>query len=143
MSPSSTASVREWRAAHPEQAKALNRRHTKAYRESHPERAKAAVRVWQQSHQDRIRLLAQCRRLGVTVEWFRNQLVGQAGRCAICGNVMKPGRGTQIDHDHRTNKPRGLLCGSCNLMLGFARDSAGILNAAITYLKGTSDDVPE
>jgi hypothetical protein len=76
------------------------------------------------------------RQHGVTADWYRDQLVGQAGRCAICGNVLDPSRkGTHIDHDHRTDEPRGLLCPSCNLLLGHAHDSEAILAKAITYLR--------
>ena len=42
-----------------------------------------------------------------------------------------------IDHDHETDKVRGLLCSSCNLMLGKAKADAGnkILLGALFYLK--------
>jgi hypothetical protein len=45
----------------------------------------------------------------------------QRGVCAICG---KPPIGVgkdkylHVDHNHSTNKVRGLLCGWCNKMLG-------------------------
>lgn len=40
----------------------------------------------------------------------------QAGRCAVCGGAL----GVQpiVDHCHRTNRVRGLLCGSCNTREG-------------------------
>lgn len=41
----------------------------------------------------------------------------QGGRCASCGNVSRTKR-LAIDHDHRTNLVRGLLCPGeygCNL----------------------------
>ncbi len=39
----------------------------------------------------------------------------QGGRCAICGE--KPER-LDYDHDYSTGLPRGLVCHSCNLLLG-------------------------
>lgn len=41
-----------------------------------------------------------------------------------------------IDHDHKTNLVRGLLCKLCNSGLGFFRDKPDFLKRAIFYLKG-------
>lgn len=38
------------------------------------------------------------------------------------------------DHDHETGIFRSLLCATCNLMLGYAKDNAEILASAIEYL---------
>jgi len=40
-----------------------------------------------------------------------------------------------VDHCHKTQKIRGLLCGSCNLMLGNSKDNIETLKTAIKYLK--------
>ena len=50
--------------------------------------------------------------------------------CCICGEKQE----LVIDHDHRTGKVRGLLCGSCNKGLGFFKDNKKYLNSAIKYL---------
>lgn len=50
---------------------------------------------------------------GLTIAAYRALLESQNGRCAICG--AKQGEKLKIDHDHRTGKVRGLLCGSCNV----------------------------
>ncbi|MGD0053597.1 MAG: endonuclease domain-containing protein, partial [Vulcanimicrobiaceae bacterium] len=39
-----------------------------------------------------------------------------------------------VDHDHRTNEVRGLLCRWCNQMLGSAKDDPARLRGAIDYL---------
>jgi hypothetical protein len=57
--------------------------------------------------------------------------------CAICGK--KP-RKLFTDHDHKTNKVRGLLCPDCNKMLGFAYDDTTILTTAIKYVIKHSGD---
>ena len=102
-------------------------------------RAKWQSRVERNGDVIRARVSAYQRRhkYGVDSEWFRNQLVGQACRCAICGYVMAPGRDTQIDHDHLTGKVRGLLCGHCNRILGLAGDSPRIRQAAVRYLQAS------
>jgi hypothetical protein len=48
-----------------------------------------------------------------------------------------------VDHCHATQRARGLLCASCNAMIGQARDSATVLRAAADYLDADaqSDDV--
>jgi len=69
---------------------------------------------------------------GLSLDDYRDMLVGQAGRCLICLLVLP--EHPHIDHDHATGKVRGLLCGSCNRMLGQANDSILRLRAAIRYL---------
>ena len=60
----------------------------------------------------------------------------QKGKCAICGvHQQKLNKRLYVDHDHETNKIRGLLCGHCNSTLGFARDNIDVLESAIKYLK--------
>ena len=62
--------------------------------------------------------------------------------CQICGESFKDDRDRHIDHDHsccRGSKTcgrctRGVLCRSCNHMLGNAKDNIGILVQAIGYL---------
>jgi len=58
----------------------------------------------------------------------------QDGRCGICRAELV---GPHVDHLHGTKIVRGILCQSCNLMLGHARDDMDILFAAIGYLRAT------
>lgn len=41
-----------------------------------------------------------------------------------------------VDHNHLDGNIRGLLCRSCNQMLGLAKDNIKILASAQTYLSG-------
>ena len=61
-------------------------------------------------------------------------LVKQEGRCAICQTAFD-GRTPHVDHDHVTNRIRGLLCMGCNQGLGLFKDSKSIIEAAKRYLE--------
>ncbi len=55
--------------------------------------------------------------------------------CEICNEELNDGRhGLSIDHCHETGEIRGVLCGSCNLILGHAKDNISILSNSIKYL---------
>ncbi len=75
-------------------------------------------------------------RHSITQPEFDSMLAAQGGACKICGQALESsGRtGLHIDHDHKTDKIRGLLCSSCNVGLGFFRDDPERLIAAINYL---------
>jgi hypothetical protein len=59
----------------------------------------------------------------------------QGGTCPICELPPIEGKRLYVDHDHWTNKVRGLLCHTCNLMLGYADDDIVSLRRAISYLE--------
>ncbi|KKN26953.1 hypothetical protein LCGC14_0869490 [marine sediment metagenome] len=60
----------------------------------------------------------------------------QNGECAICGtHSSELDQALSVDHDHSTGKVRGLLCNSCNLMLGLVKDDISTLLAAIDHLR--------
>lgn len=83
-----------------------------------------------------------CEARGITIEEYHNMVLVQDGKCAIChqAETRKSGKGSGmlrlcIDHCHKTNKVRGLLCHSCNTALGKFKDSPVNLYRAIRYLK--------
>jgi hypothetical protein len=58
--------------------------------------------------------------------------------CDICEVELTNDRtltGRCIDHDHDTDKVRGVLCKNCNTGLGMFKDSALVLTKAIKYLQ--------
>lgn len=78
------------------------------------------------------------KRFKLTPEDYDRILLGQNGACAICGTTQcREGFLFCVDHDHRTGTVRGLLCTSCNLLLGLARDSKKTLRSAIRYLNNS------
>ncbi len=69
---------------------------------------------------------------GLSLEDYDRMVEGQNGQCAICGEVTDK---LHIDHDHSTNKVRGLLCVLCNTALGKFKESKEILMQAIEYVE--------
>jgi len=67
----------------------------------------------------------------------------QGGKCAICQRATGASRHLSVDHDHSCcsdvnscgNCVRGLICGHCNRMLGFARDDPEMFKRAAQYLR--------
>jgi Recombination endonuclease VII len=76
------------------------------------------------------------RRYGVTVEQVENILANQNGLCAICKVPLIVGtKNTHVDHCHKSNNVRGILCGKCNKGIGMFSDDTTKLLSAINYLK--------
>lgn len=75
-------------------------------------------------------------KFGLTEQNFKEILESQGNKCGICDSSEPGGNGTwHVDHDHLTKKIRGILCGKCNHLLGFAKDSPKILRDAAIYLE--------
>jgi len=72
-------------------------------------------------------------RYGLPFSVFQGLFEKQKGLCAICR--CNPAKHTDHDHDHASNRIRGLLCPSCNLALGLMKESLQTLRNAIPYLK--------
>lgn len=97
---------------------------------------------WRAKNVEKRRNDAFLREYGIDLKEFDRMAKAQDGKCAICKqpeswfdyrDKSKP-RQLCVDHDHSTGKVRGLLCGSCNVMLGRAKDSVLMLESAIKYL---------
>ncbi len=85
----------------------------------------------QQAHE---RLL---RKYGINTEVYLSMMENHGYCCAICRGKFTDNKHQtcNIDHNHQTNKVRGLLCGSCNLAIGKMKDSPELLERAATYLR--------
>lgn len=80
------------------------------------------------------------KKFNLTLEDYNNLLIKQNYCCAICGNkeTAKAHNGNikflAVDHCHKTNKVRGLLCMFCNTGLGKFKDNIEYLQKAVNYL---------
>ena len=72
------------------------------------------------------------RKYGITLDDYNRMFSEQKGRCAICGKQEEK---LHVDHSHKTNKVRSLLCFHCNAGLGHFEENIELLNNAIEYIK--------
>lgn len=77
------------------------------------------------------------REYGITVEEYDRMVEAQGGRCAICERPPGANR-LAVDHDHATGHVRGLLCPSCNGVLGRWADEVDRFQRAAEYLERSS-----
>lgn len=76
----------------------------------------------------------------ITIEQYEHMFVQQNYACKIClvpfelqAQVSRT-KLPYVDHNHKTGQVRGLLCSTCNAMLGMAKDNPILIQAAIEYL---------
>ena len=104
---------KNWRAAHPVEAVAKQRRNV---------------------------LVRTCRKYGLLVEEY--SVIAERG-CEICGEMPHgTGKQQRLyfDHDHRSDEFRGILCSACNLAIGRFDKSHDRLMRVVTYLKDEGAD---
>ena len=70
----------------------------------------------------------------MTEDTFFSLLSRQRSRCAGCDGAIAQDT-ARIDHDHRTERVRGLICDQCNWALGFVRDNRARLYQLSAYLE--------
>lgn len=76
---------------------------------------------------------------GIGLREYNKMLAFQNGCCAIC---KKPERAVRngkvkalsVDHCHDSSEVRGLLCSTCNVMIGMSRDNEDLLFAGGNYV---------
>lgn len=74
-------------------------------------------------------------KFGITADDYDAILISQGNVCDICKRPNILATHMPVDHDHTTGKVRGILCNSCNHMLGKAGDNPSTLRAAADYLE--------
>jgi hypothetical protein len=102
-------------------------------------RVRRGVRYCQGCQQEAV-----LRRFGLSAEEIAKVILIKT--CEICGKPLETRlkrqkwllpalRERNVDHDHETGKFRGIVCLSCNVLLGHAHDDPGLLRKAAAYLK--------
>ncbi len=102
---------------------------------NNPEKYKQAVTKYYTNYPDAKRRIMLKHSYNITIEEYDILLEKQDNKCAICQiHKDKINRSLDVDHCHKTNKIRGLLCPICNKALGLFNDNIENLNKAINYL---------
>jgi hypothetical protein len=86
----------------------------------------------------------------ISPEFYAALLFVQGGACAICQRARGVSKSLSVDHDHACcdgptscgNCVRGLLCSTCNKMLGHLRDDPEAFDRAVTYLRYWPSKLP-
>jgi hypothetical protein len=73
-------------------------------------------------------------KMGISLRDQQAVLRKQKKRCKICGKPFTERRVPHNDHNHLTDRFRGILCFHCNNGLGLFFDSTKLLRAALRYL---------
>jgi hypothetical protein len=118
-----------------EKRKAL-REYQKEWRKKNPDKAKlieARQRATDAWRDTQLRF-----KYGITLAEYNILFENQNGCCAICGSKETKRKGNKnlcVDHDHNTNRIRGLLCLNCNRALGLFGDDKEVIEKALSYLE--------
>ncbi len=110
----------KWRAAHPE------------YQQEYRNRPDVKVRKKRTDSNGHLN-----RKFGIGISEFEQMFEAQGRVCAICGSADSKHKNAKfcVDHDHETGLIRGLLCKTCNWMLGQSGDNPDVLRKGADYLE--------
>lgn len=127
-----------WAKANPEKYKESKLKSDKKYYNSNREALLASKRDYYHNRNGKIKTRAWFlkNKYNLTLEQYDLMLAAQDGKCRICACISTTN--LHVDHDHATGKVRGLLCSSCNTMIGLAKENPKILEGAIEYLSKTN-----
>jgi hypothetical protein len=123
----------------PEHVAHLKTYHHNWYLENKERLNKKSLDDYYANREQRIKervIFARKKKFGMTPEMIEEMLINQNHQCKLCGTDKPGGRGHwHIDHNHETNKVRGLLCQKCNMGIGIFNDDSQLLYKASQYVK--------
>ena len=106
--------------------------HYQKYKEQYIRRS----REWREKYPERVIENGIKYRHGISLEDYKRILEEQNGKCAICGKLQSDFKQRFIvDHCHKTEKIRGLLCYRCNTLLGRIENVPNNFKKLLEYLE--------
>jgi hypothetical protein len=124
---------KEWRENNIEKRKELK----SAWDKSNPEKKKQHSKEFKTKRPDYFVNKHLEGSYGITLEEYKAILALQHYKCAGCGIEAEKAQRNKlyVDHCHKTNKIRGLLCQHCNTALGMVKDNPDTLLNLVSYLR--------
>jgi len=122
------AYMRQWRKDHPGSVKATNEKAFGGDKEAKREYMRKYMREWNAKNRDRQKRNSLKSDYGMTLEQYNELFEATGGKCSICrkkfdGKRKRP----NVDHCHKTNTLRGIICHTCNIAEGLLGDPESAL----------------
>lgn len=114
---------------------------TMKWREANRPVYNALAVKWRDKNPDKQHATDIKRIYGLRIERYNQMLTDQKCKCAICGKPHDPStkRGRlYVDHCHKTEEVRGLLCSACNSGIGHFNYDLRLLQQAINYIRSAN-----
>lgn len=96
----------------------------------HREKNRIRSKRWKIDNKEYNNFTITLNRYGITLDQCHAKAESQDFLCAICQDMEIQ----VVDHNHTTNKVRGLLCWSCNTGIGGLKEDLNLFDRAKNYL---------
>jgi hypothetical protein len=132
---------KQWVAADPIR-KENRKSRSREWQKANPERYQDSIRSWRNKNPEQKWILDKKSHLWthyrMTIDEFQKMFLEQDGKCLICEKQKK----LVVDHDHSCcpgkltcgKCTRGLICHSCNTLVGYLETHKNLLDKAASYL---------
>lgn len=115
------------------------KRYQREYYKTNSNHIKAQSKEYHRSHIDKDKEYdRQIKHLyNITVLDVQLLMISQHGCCDICKKPFQYNNDKKeyhIDHNHTTNKVRGLLCTNCNTSIGLLQENPVFIESALYYI---------
>ena len=117
-----------------------NLKQRKAYLKEHylknKDKIKAQMKDYYLKNKDKAKEYNLIKYYNLTLNQYNKMLADQNSCCKVCGvHASNFTHGLYVDHNHKTNKIRSLLCTGCNAGLGHLKEDINIMKKLIKYIK--------